>query len=166
MCFLLSQHSNRYHSWCVSLHFPSFESLVLYTAGVGAIYLALQLLTWLFTDKLQFKGFQSGQSEYGSPPSLNYWARQAAVHVVSLTSMRLFVVLLLASRRRLLDIGAWVLSLVGQRRHYPSRLVRVHPGTGIIRCKLKAIFGPQHDGYFPDIHECCPVLAHRLGLDS
>jgi len=89
----------------------SSESLMLYTAGVGAIYLALHLLTWLFTDKLQFKGFQSGQ--YGSPPSLNYWARQAAVYVVSLTSMKLFVVLLLAYWRRLLDIGAWLLSWLG-----------------------------------------------------
>ncbi|KAI0278616.1 vacuolar membrane protein-domain-containing protein [Russula aff. rugulosa BPL654] len=80
------------------------------TLGVGAIYLALHLLTWLFTDKLQFKGFQSGQ--YGSPPSLNYWARQAAVYVVSLTSMKIFVVILLAWRR-LLDIGAWLLSWLG-----------------------------------------------------
>ena len=90
--------------------YPS-ESLMLYTSGIGAIYLALHLLTWLFTDKLQFKGFQSGQ--YGSPPSLNYWARQAVVYVVSLTSMKLFVVLLLASWRRLLDIGAWLLSWLG-----------------------------------------------------
>lgn len=89
---------------------PSSESLMLYTAGVGAIYLVLHLLTWLFTDKLQFKGFQSGQ--YGSPPSLNYWARQAAVYVVSLTSMKIFVVVLLAWRR-LLDIGAWLLSWLG-----------------------------------------------------
>ena len=90
---------------------PSSNSLMLYMAGVGAIYVALHLLTWLFTDKLQFKGFQSGQ--YGSPPSLHYWARQAAVYVVSLTSMKLFVVLLLASWRRLLDFGAWLLSWLG-----------------------------------------------------
>jgi hypothetical protein len=90
---------------------PSSESLMFYTAGVGAIYLALHLLTWVFTDKLQFKGFQSGQ--YGSPPSLNYWARQAAVYVVSLTSMKLFVVVLLASWRRLLDTGVWLLSWLG-----------------------------------------------------
>ena len=90
---------------------PSSESLMLYVAGVGAIYLTLHLLTWLFSDKLQLKGFQSGQ--YGSPPSLIYWARQAAVYVVSLTSMKLFVVLLLASWRRLFDIGAWLLSWLG-----------------------------------------------------
>ena len=81
-----------------------------YTAGVGAIYLALHLLTWLFTAQLQFKGFQSGQ--YGTPPSLNYWARQAAVYVVSLTSMKLIVVLLLAWHK-LLDFGVWLLSWLG-----------------------------------------------------
>ncbi|KAI0287606.1 vacuolar membrane protein-domain-containing protein [Russula brevipes] len=81
------------------------------TLGVGVIYLALHLLTWLLTSKLQFKGFQSGQ--YGSPPSLNYWARQAAVYVVSLTSMKLLVVLLLTSWHKLLDIGAWLLSWLG-----------------------------------------------------
>ena len=84
---------------------------MLHSTGVGTIYLALHLLTWLFTDKLQYKGFESGQ--YGSPPSLNYWARQAAVYVVSLTSMKLLVVLLLASWRRLLDIGEWLLSWLG-----------------------------------------------------
>jgi hypothetical protein len=80
-------------------------------AGVGAIYLVLRLLTWFFADKLHFKGFQSGQ--YGSPPSLSYWARQAAVYVVSLISMKLLVVLLLASWNELLDIGAWLLSWLG-----------------------------------------------------
>jgi hypothetical protein len=80
------------------------------TLGVGAIYLALHLLTWLFTVKLQLKGFQSGQ--YGTPPSLNYWGRQAVVYVVSLTSMKLLVVLLL-SWHRLLDFGAWLLSWLG-----------------------------------------------------
>lgn len=80
------------------------------TAGVGAIYLSLYILTWVFTQKLHLKGFQSGQ--YGTPPSLNYWVRQAAVYVVSLTSMKVLVVLLLAWHR-LLDIGAWMLSWLG-----------------------------------------------------
>ncbi|KAI0252015.1 vacuolar membrane protein-domain-containing protein [Lactifluus subvellereus] len=81
------------------------------TLGVGAIYLALHILTWYFTQKLQFKGFQSGQ--YGTPPALNYWVRQAAVYVVSLTSMKLLVVVLLAYWHGLLDIGAWMLSWLG-----------------------------------------------------
>jgi hypothetical protein len=79
--------------------------------GVGVIYLNLHLLTWLFITKLHFKGFQSGQ--YGSPPSLSFWARQAAVYVVSLTSMKILVVVLLAFCKQLLDIGAWLLSWLG-----------------------------------------------------
>jgi len=84
---------------------------MLFLAGVGVIYVALHLFTWLFADKFQLKGFQSGQ--YGSPPSLSYWGRQATVYVVSLTSMKLLVVLLLATWRRLFDIGAWLLSWLG-----------------------------------------------------
>jgi STIMATE family len=94
-----------------TLHSPSLSSYLRSMAGVGVIYLVLHLLTWFFADKLQFKGFQSGQ--YGSPPSLSYWARQAAVYVVSLISMKLLVVLLLASWNKLLDIGAWLLSWLG-----------------------------------------------------
>ncbi|KAI0299101.1 vacuolar membrane protein-domain-containing protein [Multifurca ochricompacta] len=81
------------------------------TLGVGAIYLTLHFLTWFFTEKLQLRGFQSGQ--YGSPPSLNYWLRQAVVYVVSLTSMKLLVVLLLAYWHGLVDIGVWLLSWLG-----------------------------------------------------
>jgi STIMATE family len=86
-------------------------SNTLCTAGVGAIYLTLHFLTWFFTEKLHLKGFQSGQ--YGTPPSLIYWVRQAAVYVVSLTSMKLLVVALLASWNKLLDIGVWMLSWLG-----------------------------------------------------
>ncbi|KAI0265954.1 vacuolar membrane protein-domain-containing protein [Gloeopeniophorella convolvens] len=81
------------------------------TLGVGVIYFILHLLTWLFTDKLQLKGFQSGQ--YGTPPAVGYWLRQAAVYVVALTSMKLLVVALLASWHGILDIGAWMLSWLG-----------------------------------------------------
>jgi hypothetical protein len=112
MRLLLSQYSYRYHSWCVYFEHTPWSLSYLYSAtGVGAIYLALHLLMWFFADKLHFKGFQSGQ--YGSPPSLSYWARQAAVYVVSLTSMKLLVVLLLASWNKLLDFGAWLLSWLG-----------------------------------------------------
>lgn len=91
--------------------YPSSMSYMSSMAGIGAIYLTLHLLTWFFSTKLQLKGFQSGQ--YGSPPSPSYWARQAAVYVVSLTSMKVLVVLLLASWSGLLDIGAWLLSWLG-----------------------------------------------------
>jgi len=91
--------------------FPSWSSYLHSAAGVGAIYLSLHLLTWFFTAKLHFKGFQSWQ--YGSPPSPSFWARQAAVYVVSLTSMKLLVILLLVSWHKLIDIGAWLLSWLG-----------------------------------------------------
>ena len=113
MRLVLSQHPDRYHSRCVYIAIPLHHRVLFLhsIAGVGAIYLSLHLLTWFFSDKLQFKGFQSGQ--YGSPPSPSYWARQAAVYVVSLTTMKLLVVLLLASWNKLLDIGAWLLSWLG-----------------------------------------------------
>jgi STIMATE family len=97
----------------VSLFLALLSSLsnVLCTTGVGAIYLTLHILTWLLTEKLHLKGLQSGQ--YGTPPVLTYWARQAAVYVVSLTSMKLLVIAVLASWRGLLDIGAWLLSWLG-----------------------------------------------------
>ena len=139
MCLILSQHSDRYHSWYVTLHFPLFsECFMPSTPGVGAIYLTLHLLTWLFTAKLQFKGFQSGQ--YGTPPSLNYWARQAAVYVVSLTSMKLLVVLLLASLHRLLDFGAWLLSWLGNGDTAQVVLYVFVPG--IVQHDFKPTSGP------------------------
>jgi STIMATE family len=89
----------------------SSHSNVLCTRGVGAIYLTLYILTWFLTEKFHLMGLQSGQ--YGTPPVLSYWARQAAVYVVSLTSMKLLVIVVLASWRGLLDIGAWLLSWLG-----------------------------------------------------
>jgi hypothetical protein len=119
------------------IHPPS-ESFMPSTPGVGVIYLTLHLLTWLFTAKLQYKGFQSGQ--YGAPPSLNYWARQAAVYVVSLTSMKLLVVLLLASlHRELLAIGAWLLSWLGNGD--TAQVVLYVFLSGIVQYELKPIFG-------------------------
>ena len=79
--------------------------------GVYAIYITLFFLTWYLADKLQLKGLRSGQ--YGSPPSLNYWVRQLAVYVVSLTSMKLLVVALVSFLDVLSDIAAWLLSWLG-----------------------------------------------------
>ncbi|KAI0065734.1 hypothetical protein BV25DRAFT_1798171 [Artomyces pyxidatus] len=83
------------------------------TFGVGVIYLILHLLTNLFTEKLQLKGFESGQ--YGSPPSFVYWLRQAAVYVVALTSMKLLVVALFAAWPGIFKVGAWLLSWLGTK---------------------------------------------------
>lgn len=81
------------------------------TLGVYAIYITLFFLTWYFTEKLKLKGLRSGQ--YGSPPSLNYWVRQLAIYVVSLTSMKLFVIAVVAFWDALSDIAAWLLSWLG-----------------------------------------------------
>ncbi|KAI9453474.1 vacuolar membrane protein-domain-containing protein [Lactarius psammicola] len=81
------------------------------TLGVYAIYITLFFLTWYFTEKLKLKGLRSGQ--YGSPPSLIYWVRQLGIYVVSLTSMKLFVVAVVAFWDVLSDIAAWLLSWLG-----------------------------------------------------
>ncbi|KAI0043125.1 hypothetical protein FA95DRAFT_1454791, partial [Auriscalpium vulgare] len=83
------------------------------TFGVGIIYLILHLLTYLFTEKLNLKGFESGQ--YGTPPSILYWLRQAAVYVFALTSMKLVVVALFAVWPGIFKVGAWLLSWLGDK---------------------------------------------------
>ncbi|PCH40903.1 hypothetical protein WOLCODRAFT_117906 [Wolfiporia cocos MD-104 SS10] len=82
------------------------------TIGVGVIYFFLHILTWLLSEKCQLKGFESGQ--YGSPPSFNFWARQAAVYVVSLLSMKLLVVALFAVWPGIFKMGEWLLSFLGE----------------------------------------------------
>ncbi|KII95262.1 hypothetical protein PLICRDRAFT_208245 [Plicaturopsis crispa FD-325 SS-3] len=78
------------------------------TLGVAIIYLLLHLVTFVFTEKLRYKGFESGQ--YGSPPSIKYWGKQAAVYVLSLTTMKLLVVGLFALFPGIFKIGEWLLS--------------------------------------------------------
>jgi hypothetical protein len=53
-------------------------------------------------------GFESGQ--YGSPPSLLFWSRQAAVYVIALLSMKVVVVILIGSWDGMFTIGEWLLS--------------------------------------------------------
>jgi hypothetical protein len=72
------------------------------------LYLILYGLTYILTDKLGLKGFESGK--YGSPPSIFYWARQAIVYVLSLTTMKLTVFLLFALFPGLFGLGEWLLS--------------------------------------------------------
>ncbi|RXW25423.1 hypothetical protein EST38_g410 [Candolleomyces aberdarensis] len=78
------------------------------TLGIGIIYGVLHALTFLFSEKLGLKGFESGV--YGNPPSLNYWCRQAATYVVALTAMKLAVILLLVLFPGIFKIGEWLLS--------------------------------------------------------
>jgi hypothetical protein len=81
------------------------------TLGVYAIYITLFFLTWYLAEKLKLKGLRSGQ--YGSPPSLNYWVRQLAIYVISLTSMKLIVIVVVSYWEGLSDIAAWLLSWLG-----------------------------------------------------
>lgn len=75
---------------------------------MGIIYVNLYLLTYLFSEKLNYKGFESGV--YGTPPSINFWMRQAALYVLSLTSMKMLVVALLVLFPGIFKIGEWLLS--------------------------------------------------------
>jgi hypothetical protein len=79
-----------------------------YTAGVALIYIILRFITYILADRAHLKGFESGQ--YGNPPSFAFWLRQAAVYVLSLTSMKLLVVGLFALYPGIFKIGDWLLS--------------------------------------------------------
>lgn len=76
--------------------------------GVGVIYINLHFLTYLFSEKLNLKGFESGV--YGDPPSPRFWMRQAAVYVLALTGMKLFVLGLYAVIPGIFKFGEWLLS--------------------------------------------------------
>lgn len=76
--------------------------------GVACIYVILRVLTHVFFEILQLKGFESGV--YGDPPSFKYWPRQAALYVLSLMTMKLLVIGLLILFPFLFTIGEWLLS--------------------------------------------------------
>jgi len=78
------------------------------TLGIALIYVILRALTYILADRAHLKGFESGQ--YGNPPSFKFWLRQAAVYVLSLTSMKLLVVGLFAVYPGIFKIGDWLLS--------------------------------------------------------
>lgn len=97
---------------CLVSHFVSTHSIVVPTRldlkGVGLIYLMLQSATWLLSKKFGIKGLKMGQ--YGNPPSVKYWYRQAAVYVLSITTMKFLVVALFAIWPGMSSIGDWLLS--------------------------------------------------------
>ncbi|SJL02450.1 uncharacterized protein ARMOST_05777 [Armillaria ostoyae] len=88
--------------------FYFFNILVDTTLGIGLLYIILRVLTHLFIENLHLKGFESGI--YGTPPSIKFWGKQAALYVVALTTMKLLVIALLAFFPGLFIIGAWLLS--------------------------------------------------------
>lgn len=68
-------------------------------------------MTHLLTEKLHLKGFESGV--YGTPPSVAFWLRQAAVYVFALTTMKLLVIALFAALPIIFDLGEWLLTFLG-----------------------------------------------------
>ena len=76
--------------------------------GVALIYVILHTLTRLLTERFNLKGFESGV--YGNPPSIRYWACQAALYVLSLLIMKLIVVTLLSLFPGIYIVGKWLLS--------------------------------------------------------
>ncbi|KAG1734973.1 vacuolar membrane protein-domain-containing protein [Suillus lakei] len=78
------------------------------TLGVAIIYVVHHGLTYLLAKRLYLKGYESGQ--YGSPPSIAYWARQAAVYVFALMTMKMLVVGLFTVWPGISKVGDWLLS--------------------------------------------------------
>ncbi|KAG2138045.1 vacuolar membrane protein-domain-containing protein [Suillus bovinus] len=78
------------------------------TLGVAIIYVVHHGITYLLAKRLRLKGYESGQ--YGSPPSISYWARQAAVYVFALTTMKMLVVGLFTVWPEISKVGDWLLS--------------------------------------------------------
>ena len=76
--------------------------------GVALIYVILHSLSHLFTENFNLKGFQSGV--YGNPPSIKYWACQAALYVLSLLIMKLIVVTIFILFPGIYVVGEWLLS--------------------------------------------------------
>ncbi|KAK7470301.1 hypothetical protein VKT23_001732 [Stygiomarasmius scandens] len=78
------------------------------TLGVALLYVILQVLNYILSEKLHLQGFESGI--YGDPPSIAYWGRQAVIYVVALTTMKFLVIGILYLFPGLFTIGEWLLS--------------------------------------------------------
>ncbi|GLB34158.1 putative STIMATE family protein [Lyophyllum shimeji] len=78
------------------------------TLGVAFLYVIHRALTRICTEKLMLKGFESGV--YGSPPLFKYWARQAALYVLALTTMKILVITLFVVFPGIFSVGEWLLS--------------------------------------------------------
>ncbi|KAF9534126.1 vacuolar membrane protein-domain-containing protein [Crepidotus variabilis] len=100
---LASQHTSA--NACVSYF---LNILIDTTLGVALIYFTLHALNNILTEKLHLKGFESGI--YGEPPSANYWFRQAAVYILSLSTMKVVVITLLLVFPGIYKFGEWLLS--------------------------------------------------------
>lgn len=122
---------------------------------MGVIYLILQGFTFILTEKCQLKGFESGQ--YGNPPSLSYWLRQAAVYVLALTMMKLLVIGLFAAWPGIFSVGTWLLSFL---RSSDALEVILYVILSFHMLQIAHEFAVQCDGHLPDHHERAAILAH------
>lgn len=103
------------------------------------------------------KGFESGV--YGNPPSFKYWLRQAAVYVLSLTMMKLLVLVLFAVLPVILQLGDW---LLGWTYTGEGDALQVVLYVAPVRIPAKNSHSPQHYWNFPHHHEHSSILAHRF----
>ncbi|TFK25940.1 hypothetical protein FA15DRAFT_667932 [Coprinopsis marcescibilis] len=78
------------------------------TLGVLIIYGALHALIFLFSEKLGYKGFESGV--YGNPPLISYWLRQTATYLICLLAMKIVVIGIFMFIPGVFSVGAWLLS--------------------------------------------------------
>ncbi|KAK8865810.1 hypothetical protein IAR55_000957 [Kwoniella newhampshirensis] len=77
------------HSNPCSLYF--LNVLIDTTLGVGILYFCLKGFTWVFTKRLGWEGFVSGQ--YGRPPRPSFWWKQLLPYLSSILIMKLLVLL-------------------------------------------------------------------------
>ncbi len=72
--------------------------MLFFFAGVGLIYGLISFFTFILDNKFKIEGVKSGL--YGDPPSIGWWARQAAVYVMALAIMK--------SAMGFLSLNAWL----------------------------------------------------------
>ena len=116
--------------------------------GVGTIYLVLQSSTWLLSKKFGIKGLKTGQ--YGNPPSVTYWVRQAAVYIFALAAMKLLVVALFAFWPGISAVGDWLLGWTTLWGHGDSVEVILYVDFFVLRAHLSRNFSSVM-GVFPMI---------------
>jgi hypothetical protein len=71
------------------------------------------MTTKVLTEQFHVRGLQTGQYGDGPKPSVEFWAKQAAVYVACLLGMKVAVVILFAVWPGIFDIGEWLLSWTG-----------------------------------------------------
>ncbi len=140
--------------YAITLYLQSFHSVCL---GVALIYVSLHLLTRLCTDRLRLKGFESGV--YGDPPSFKFWMRQAAVYLLSLTTMKVVVVTLLTLFPGVHRLGEWLLkwTWLGEQDDFQVILCVIFSCTKYFDSHFRRF--PQRNGHFPYPYEHHTVLV-------